>query len=185
MSSNHTSISLAPTRRCVIWNKSSISAFPAEGSVYLHNVQSILSRNTQRTRLARKALLWLAFAKSSLDLTELQEALAVLPRSAQTDFTNKVGVSMLIRVCEGLVEVDYGSGNVRFAHPSIKELLITDMQLSTSANGDIFLACLTYLMYPEFSDGPCENGDALLYRFKRYPLLRYAGLHLVAHWKEH
>ena len=76
----------------------------------------------------------------------------------------------LVRSCAGLVTVDTGSQIVRLIHQTAQDFFKTRAgEYFPDAHTRLTRTCLTYLLFDEFSQGPCQFGST--YK-SRYPDLR-------------
>lgn len=133
-------------------------------------------------QLAHHILQWISFAVRPLELTELQEALAVELETQELDRDNISNVEFLISVCAGLVVFDQDSKVVRLVHFSTQEYFkrIRSVRFP-EAQTYIGNTCLTYLCFDEFESGPCSNDSSITSRIQKYALLTYA----AEYWGEH
>lgn len=94
----------------------------------------------------------------------------------------------ILDICGGLIDLDEENRTLGLAHFTVKEYLIsTDIVQgpavgyhvqSTVAHAELAKICLTYIIFDDFSNGPCDDYEI---QFKEYPLLAYA----VKYWPEH
>ena len=107
----------------------------------------------EHKQLAKKILAWISFAVRSLLIKELQEALAVEPKTSKLDETNMQDEDLLTDVCAGLVVVDKQSQIVRLCHYTTEQFLRRVRQERfPTAHVDIAETCLTYLLFDEFNE---------------------------------
>jgi hypothetical protein len=133
--------------------------------------------------LARKALLWLMFARRPLELVELNEAAIIQEGQSIIDEEDRLSrLELIPEICHGLI--DCHSGFTTLAHSSVARFLTTPKVYSSKVayfainpeEGDRLLMhmCLQYLSMKSFASGFCKTGHELLARLESYPLLSYA-----------
>jgi ankyrin repeat protein len=153
---------------------------------------NILERITPSDwELSRKALFWLSFAKRSLTLRELNEAV-VLEETCTVfdDDLELVSPRILLQICQGLITQDE-SGRVNLAHVSIKDFLTSEWIRSSSvqyfsldhatADKTIMRHCLTYLCLDNFRSGYECSIDLIAAREHERPFLEYAAQFWATH----
>ena len=135
--------------------------------------------------LAKRMLGWLTYSRRLMTVTEVQHALAVEPDTQDLDEENLSDVDEIVGFCAGLVIVDEETHIIRLVHYTTQEYLTRngDRTLS-SAQQDIAVSCLTYLLYDQFGDGwATRGGEKVLrrvysriigLRLGRHPFLDYA-----------
>ncbi|KAJ7270941.1 ankyrin repeat-containing domain protein [Mycena rebaudengoi] len=150
---------------------------------YNEAMDRINAQNKDDREIARRTLIWVAYAKRPLTVFELQVALAIEPDSKVLDADGLLDIGIIISVCVGLVIVDAsewfgfipGRRIVRLVHLTIQNYL--DRIQPTrfpEAQTEITRQCLTYLSY---NDVPKSNyqQDGLLSYASSYCLLHAAG----------
>ena len=132
-------------------------------------------QNQFSPKLAVMALTWLSYGQRPMTALELQHALAVEAGKGSLDVENLVDVEEVISVCGGLLAVTAESKLTTFIHTTAEEYF-RDQRETRMATGQVAIAsaCLTYLRFDCFADGPCANDEALQRRLKRHPFLDYA-----------
>jgi hypothetical protein len=118
----------------------------------------------------RKALLWLSFTNRPLHLEELCEAIVIEEGDVDLDEYSRLhDPFMLLRLGQGLFELDKRSGCVTLSHSSVKTFL-TSAHIRTTDAADFALdgvesdntivrACLTYLRFNVFGSGSRVRSD--------------------------
>jgi ankyrin repeat protein len=132
--------------------------------------------------LAKQVLQWISTAVQPLKTVELEHALAIEIGESCLDEDNICAAEDMVSVCAGLVTIDPESGIVRLVHFTTQQYF--DRSRSKwfgDANMDITKACMTYLLFDEFGNGPCENEDMVRQRRRSYPFYDYA----AANWGHH
>ncbi|KAH0538033.1 hypothetical protein FGG08_005345 [Glutinoglossum americanum] len=132
--------------------------------------------------MAHRVLMWIAHAKRPLKIAELLHGLAV--RSGEHDFDEDdlPCEDLLVEYCLGLVRIDPASLVVRLVHFTLQEYFDKNSQsLFPKRNSEITQACLTYLCFDAFGDGPCLSDEEYESRLDTSPFLQYA----AQHWGDH
>ena len=97
---------------------------------------------------------------SLLTATELCYALAIEVGETKFDAENLDDIESILLVCCGLVTVDSETETVRLAHYTTQDYFKKfGSRHFPSAQKDIAVSCLTYLLFDEFGEGwvPCDN----------------------------
>ena len=148
--------------------------------------------------IAREALMWLSFALRPLSLLELSEAAVLEDGDTTLDQDSRLRQpEVLLEICHGFISHDTstltsGKGEVKLAHASVKEYLLSDHVRSaagddffslhaTKGNETLMRRCLTYLMFDDFEEGVAPNMTGVLQRQNQFPLLNYAAFHWGLH----
>ena len=149
---------------------------------------------------AFKILQWLVHSTRPLDLAEVAEVVAVdLGEEPQFDPTNRLGEPLdVLRICSSLVTTvtrtrseydghEYLKGEIRLAHFSVKEYLIsararirkqgTEYSIPQNDQGCLAQTCLAYLLYLR------EPAMLTPSHAEDFPLAEYAANYWFAHAK--
>jgi hypothetical protein len=161
----------------------------------------------------RKTLLWLSFANRPLLLEELCEAIVVEEGDVDLDEYSRLHDPMMIlRLGQGLFELDKRSGHVALSHSSVKTFLTSAYIRTTDAvefaldeveaNNTIVRVCLTYLRFTVFALGSRIRPDTSNSRYSSaslkkplleahndvalsdYPLVQYAAENWPLHVRD-
>ncbi|RPA97821.1 hypothetical protein L873DRAFT_1635413, partial [Choiromyces venosus 120613-1] len=89
---------------------------------YKRVVDGIRARD-ENDDLALDVLALLSLTTTPLRVSELQDAMAVIPGELELDPLNVTSPEMLVDICGGLVEIDHHSGTIGLAHYTIKQYL--------------------------------------------------------------
>ena len=81
--------------------------------MYHRSWERVLAQDPYEIALAKGLVLWLIFAKRSLNIDELRYALAVSNGMCKFEAENIPTQDVLVSVCCGLVTVDGADGTVR------------------------------------------------------------------------
>lgn len=124
-----------------------------------------------------------------MTIIEVVDGIAIEIGQESMDPDNKLNEPEdILEICEGLIYLDEKNATLRLAHLTVKEYLISTNIVQgpaanyrvqhTIAHAELAKICLTYIMFDDFGDGPCDNYET---RFEKYPLLAY----VVTYWPEH
>ena len=159
------------------------------------------SQNKDSRRDAKEALCWLSCSFRQLRAQELRQALATREGDKANDVESLVNLDYVVRSCAGLVTVDTGSQIIRLIHQTAQDFFKTRAgEYFPDAHTRLTRTCLTYLLFDEFSQGPCDFGSThpcaseyfhlrgpiaasrfVSTRLKRNPFMKYA----AHHWGDH
>ena len=104
--------------------------------------------------LAKQLLGWLTYSQRPMTVKELQHALAIEPGTSDFDRDNLGDVHEIVGICAGLVIVDQETKIVRLVHYTTQDYFRRNSgRTMPSAQEDIAISCLTYLLYDNFEDG--------------------------------
>ncbi|KAJ7241252.1 ankyrin repeat-containing domain protein [Mycena rebaudengoi] len=141
---------------------------------YDEAMEQINAQNKEDREIARRTLIWVANAKRSLTVVELQEALAIDPASKALDADGLLDIEIILSVCVGLAIVDVSqySRIARLVHLTIQEYLDRVQPIRfPGAQTEITQHCLAYISY---------NDPRNLYE-QRGLLLSYASYYCLLH----
>jgi hypothetical protein len=138
--------------------------------------------------LARDILTLLSISLKPLTLKIIREALQITLQMPHRDNSRQLpNHTDILSICGSLLSYDPSHKTVALAHHSVQAYLTSDHLEGPvayyrvdkiAAHGQWATKCLTYLMYDEFSSGPC-------YDFKQrctdYPFLLYAAHNWALH----
>lgn len=110
------------------------------------------------TELAFNILCWLAKAKQTLTIEELQTAVAIEHNRYELSELDLADTLTLVDVCAGLVVFDEHTGTVRLAHYTVQEYLqLKTPTILLNAEAKISMACITYLSFDSLKTGACPT----------------------------
>ena len=141
--------------------------------LYIAAWNRVNSQNKDSRRDAKKVLCWLSCSFAQLRVQELREALATREGDKTIDKESLVNFDHLVRSCAGLVTVDTGSQIVRLIHQTAQDFFRTRAsEYFPDAHTRLTRTCLTYLLFDEFSQGPCDfvSTNKFIYSFLRGPI---------------
>ena len=135
-------------------------------------------------QMVKELLMWVAYAKRPLKITEIEHALAILTDAEDLDEDDVTDITLLTSRCAGLIEID----EAKYLHPTHEtvENYFRRNRDTWFPDGESVIAkkCLTYLRMEAFTKGACsgptEEAD-FKRRCDRYPLLPYASIF----WGDH
>ena len=135
--------------------------------------------------LAEQVLGWISYAQRPLTVTELQCALTITPESTDIDDEAVTNEEFLISVCAGLVTIDKQGDVIRLVHYTTQQYFerIRESKFP-NAQACIATACLTYLAFDVFKDGPCKHENSIRERLKKYEFSRYVAQFWAFHARE-
>jgi len=141
---------------------------------------------------ARAALLWLSYSMRALPLSVLADFLVVEEGMETLRYDDRLPEpEFLLEICQGLIETDVETGNVRLAHASVRAFLTSDNILETDARyfalNDveatrlIIRRCLTVVMFREHADGYVRRRDLAKILDREYSIYDYAATRWAMH----
>ncbi|TAQ84511.1 hypothetical protein B7494_g7175 [Chlorociboria aeruginascens] len=152
---------------------------------YKEAMERIERQPEEDKQLARRALSYIFCARRPLNVTELHHILAVEAEDTELDVTACPETEILLNISAGLIRIDEKSGTAGLAHYTLQEYLEKNRgKLLPNPEVEIGTACLTYLSFDIFREGPCNNEEELHHRLQEYQLLDYASHNWGYHVKE-
>ena len=166
--------------------RTTLAKMPTGSDAYAHAYQKAMEQIEgqleDQEKLAKRALLWITFAKRPLTTTELQHALAIEVGQPELDEDNLPEIEDIISFCAGLITVDDQSGVIRLVHYTTQEYFEqTQKHWFPDAETDITNTCVAYLSFDTFESGFCESDEAFEERLRSNLLYDYA----AHHWGNH
>ncbi|KAJ7291254.1 ankyrin repeat-containing domain protein, partial [Mycena rebaudengoi] len=147
---------------------------------YSQAMERIDIQTEERKKLAYSTLAWVTKAMRPLEVTELQEALAVKWGAKRLNPERRPEMKIILSVCVGLVivdEVDEESSVVRLVHATTQEYFNSQFP---GAHTDITRTLLTYMMFNEVQVILGKNIWELEEIEEKYPLIDYCE-HCLVH----
>ena len=140
--------------------------------------------NDDDREMAMNLLLWIAFARRPLTVSEIEHATSIRPNIREIDSDDVISAKDLTSLCAGLVIID-ASNILRLVHFSAQNYF-SENRARWFPNGDLVITrhCLTYLSFKEFENGPCSGPherEEFKKRADEYPLLDYC----CTYWGSH
>ncbi|KAJ7203241.1 ankyrin repeat-containing domain protein, partial [Mycena pura] len=149
-------------------------------STYDEVVARINQQSRDDKELAWLSLSWITHAKRPLLRSELLEALAVEPGSAELDPENLLDTDSILSVCAGLVVIHAEDDTIRLVHYTMQNYL---EQRQTKefphASTNITMTCMTYLSFDIFGKKVYRDNPQTL--FGAHPFLDYAVEYCLIH----
>ena len=152
-------------------------------------LQRVESQRDGFRRLAKRLLGWVTYSERLMTITEVQHALAIEPDTSDLDEENLSDLDEIVGFCAGLVIVDEETQIIRLVHYTTQEYLRRNGdRMLPSAQQDIAVSCLTYLLYDQLGDGWLGGKrldqmytTSIKNRLQRHPFLDYAARYWAAH----
>lgn len=142
----------------------------------------IKTQNPDDAELATRVIYWVFHAFRPLTVADIQHALAVEPGDTSLDDDNIPNEEDLVSVCAGIVLVQPESDTLGLVHYTTQEYFERrGVEHFPLAREEILRSCLTYLMFDEFSSGPCKTDEEMESRIGKRPFLKYA----AHYWGDH
>ncbi|MCJ1394650.1 hypothetical protein MMC18_007530 [Xylographa bjoerkii] len=166
--------------------RTSLDLLPAEVyDFYEEAIARIEDQSKNDRRTAKRALSYISCARRPLNLEELRHALSVEAGYTKLDKDNFPVTNILFTISAGLIRVDEKSSTTTLVHYTLQEYLENyPNKLLPEPEIDFAAACLTYLSFDDFRNGPCADGEALERRLRDYRFLDYAshywGHHVIS-----
>jgi ankyrin repeat protein len=145
-------------------------------------MQSI--RNGGSSELAFRVLSWLSNAITPLTIEELTTAVSVVENSEEQalDSDSLPRKEILTDICAGLITIEENTGIVRLTHYTTQEYLlrrcIIPEYLGISSGYHTVISA-TYLMFHQFSQGPCRSEEDYKRRIRENKFLEHAAANLT------
>ncbi|KAK3997549.1 ankyrin repeat-containing domain protein [Cladorrhinum sp. PSN332] len=137
--------------------------------------------------LARTTLSYIFTAKRPLTVDELLHALSVEsggPKLVE-DGISDIQDSNLLISSGGLFKVDRNTTIVGLAEAPLQEYFAQNPDaLILRSEAALAKACVIYLSFDVFKDGPCRDWNTTTQRLQKYPFLAYAASNWGSHFRE-
>ncbi|EPE36656.1 Ankyrin repeat-containing protein [Glarea lozoyensis ATCC 20868] len=151
---------------------------------YGEAMMRIQNQEDEDSELAIKALSYIFCARRPLVIEELLHALAAEADETDLDEAAFPDIEILLSVCAGLIMIDENTGIVGLVHFTLQEYLEDNPgKLLPDLEVEMARACLTYLNFDAFEEGPCQDENELSQRLQKYQFLDYAsrnwGFHVL------
>ncbi|KAI0534365.1 hypothetical protein GGR58DRAFT_520462 [Xylaria digitata] len=154
----------------------------AAGLEAIYNQLLDRSLQQQSGPLAKRILQWILHARRPLTVLELQHAVAIRPATKTLNREFIPSLKSIESCCAGLVVIDELDNGIRLIHYTLHEYLTKNWgKWFADPEIEISTACLTYLSFHTFADGPCKSDEELRSRLQRYPFYDYA----ACNWGHH
>lgn len=142
---------------------------------YGEALKRIESQSENDSKTVKRALSYISCARRPLSVEELRHALSIEIGDTKLDTDNFPVIDILLNISAGLIRVDENNSTIVLVHYTLQEylekyknILLAEPEMEFAA------ACLTYLSFDIFSDGPCSNEESLERRLQEYSFLDYA-----------
>ena len=118
-------------------------------------------------KTAKRALSYISCARRPLNVAELRHALSVEAGNTKLDKDNFPATKILFDIFAGLIRADEKSSTTALVHNTLQEYLQKyPNKLLSEPEIDFTTACLTYLSFDVFGNGPCSDREALKQRLR-------------------
>jgi ankyrin repeat protein len=149
---------------------------------YRDALKRIESQNHDDCQRAKRTIYWTSHVLRPLAVTEMQSALAVVPKTKRLDHGDIIHHDILLSICAGLIVIDSESNHFRLVHYTAQKYFEgVRAELFPDAQADIAGTCITYLSYDVFAEGPCPSKELFEARLNANALLAYA----AENWGKH
>jgi Ankyrin repeats (3 copies) len=163
--------------------KKALASLPKEINAAYEGEMARLKRNGEGDfKIAKRALSWIYWAKRSLTMRELQEAIAIVPiedvetcdeESRDLDPESITDPEFILDCCGSLILWDNRADIVGFSHYTVSEFF--DAQPDGNIESEVYVArsCLTYLCFDGLEDAAGHVFKFRIPGVRKYHLLRY------------
>ncbi|CAH0054414.1 unnamed protein product [Clonostachys solani] len=149
---------------------------------YDDSLQRIKNSGDEDREFALLVLSYVFCARRPLSKDELIHALSTDPGATNLFSEALYSKVLVFSISSGLIRIDDESGCVRLTHHTLHEHLHKfHKPLLTDRERNLAMACLTYISFEPFADGPCNKARDLVDRLNEYCFLEYS----CHHWAEH
>ena len=159
-------------------------------TVYKGALNRIGSQRSGDCELAHRILSWIVEAKRPLTRQEFLHALAVAPGilTLRKDYIiPDLDLDGIVALCAGLVVINQKSNTVQLMHYTTRKFFEGHKHRPdwmSAAHEMVASACITYVSFSAFGEGPCNDDEELDARLLEYPFLGYAAQHWGNHARE-
>jgi len=129
---------------------------------------------------AKQILSWIFYARRTLTMRELQEALVIEPGERSLNRDNISEPEDIVHACGSLVDHTKETDDVSFSHELVRKYLEDHQSELLCQQSEIALSCLIYLCLPVF-DKPASSHEEVFKRHDEFSLSVYA----TSFWAEH
>jgi hypothetical protein len=147
--------------------KKALNSLPQElNTAYTAEMRRIESASSADRKIAKRTLSWIYYAKRTLKMAELQQAIAVDPieniEDADEDCRDLDPQSLtkseeIVGCCGSLILWERSTDVVRFSHYTVSEFFKSKGAEHIESKLYISRACLTYLCFDVFKEGACHD----------------------------
>ncbi|KAK8092127.1 uncharacterized protein PG998_015140 [Apiospora kogelbergensis] len=149
---------------------------------YEQAVMRIEAQSEEDIALAKKALSFIFCSKRTLSSTELLDAVSIEEGSSDIDEESRHHLEILIGICAGLITIDRNTNAIGFIHYTLQEYLQSHRSgLLANPDYEMLKACLSYLSFDVFDEGPCTSPESLELRLEQYRFFGYASQNWGSH----
>ncbi|KAK8000508.1 hypothetical protein PG990_013108 [Apiospora arundinis] len=142
---------------------------------YEKAMMRIDTQSEEDIALAKKALSFIFCSKRTLSSTELLDALSIEEGNSDIDEESRPHQEILLGICAGLITVDRNTDAIGFIHYTLQEYFESHRSgLLPNPDYELMKACLSYLSFDVFDEGPCTSRESLERRLEQYCFFGYA-----------
>ena len=152
--------------------------------LYNEVITSINGKSNDAPQTAQRILSWIYYARRTLKMTELREAIAIGPGDVEPDEEDWMDPDDIVELCESLVIHDAASDTVRFSHEQVQIFLQTRSESYLLPETDIASACLNFLFLDVLREGPAGDESVFRNRVQQHPFCVYAARYWAAHLRD-
>lgn len=132
--------------------------------------------------MAQRAISFISCAERNLTVEELRHLLSIKPGDIKLEKHNLPVAKILLSISAGLIQIDHRTNIATLVHHTLQEYLDTHLErVADSPETDLAVACITYMSFQDFDDGPCIHPADLESRLRIYPFLDYAAHYWGVH----
>jgi hypothetical protein len=135
---------------------------------YSDTMTRIFSQPSPVATLARQILIWVAFSRRPITVSEVADIIGaeVISRAFASSCGVLAGPELLTTVCAGILTIDSKADTLRPAHVTFETYLQRNREIIfAQAQEYITTSCIRYLSFEEFKAGPCElQAQCQIYR---------------------
>ncbi|KAL9629066.1 MAG: hypothetical protein Q9204_005491 [Flavoplaca sp. TL-2023a] len=160
--------------------------------LYDDTLRRIKSQDQDDSKLAEKALRWVAYAYRPLSASMLQEAVAIDPEETDYDAEAITAIELILDVCSGLLIMDAEASVIRLVHYTAQDYFnaLAESE-SLGPHASIAAECLSYLKFDTFQTESFSTSRLLstalsedqFPKHSPYALLRYTSTFWACHAK--
>ncbi|KAK3686838.1 hypothetical protein LTR37_019429 [Vermiconidia calcicola] len=150
--------------------------------LYDSTMRRIECQSESDHKVAKKALSYISCARRPLNMDELRHVLSVGEGDTTLDKHNLISAKALLSISAGLIYIDKQSNTTALIHYTLQEYLHKNrIKLMEEPEIELASACLIYLSFDVFGNGPCVDEEDLKQRLLEYCFLEYA----AHYWGDH
>ena len=131
--------------------------------LYDDALRRIRSQDQDDSKLAEKALRWVAYAYRPLSASMLEDAVTIDPEETDYDVEAIPAIDLILDVCSGLLIMDAEASVVRLVHYTAQDYFNAFAESEIlGAHASIAAECITYLNFDTFQTGTYHQSATCL-----------------------